>query len=116
MIYNNSMLGNYIHWERHPNPDAANIARRFLSGERELLNLARARNSAAAALSSFLATAESIAVHRGACGELLVSCMATGEKLLLTGKTADVLRSYLDDEPVSMQDRLDMTQRRRIRT
>lgn len=115
MIYSNSMLGNYIHWERHPNPEAASIASRFLSGERELLRLARARNSACAALTCFLTTAQSIVVYRGACGELLLSCEATGEKLLLTGKTAEVLRSYLDDEPVSMRDRLEMTQRRRIR-
>lgn len=115
MIYSNSSLGRFIHWERHPNPDGAEIAKRFLAGERELLRLAQARTSTLDTLTLFLQKADSIEVKRGTSGELLLTCHDSDEQLLLTGKAAFVLRSYLDDEPVSMRDRLDMTQRRRLR-
>lgn len=115
MIYSNSSLGKFIHWDRHPNPQAPDVARAFLNGERELLHLTSPRTSAAVTLDEFLEDAQSISVQCGFAGELLISCAASGKKLMLTGKTAQVLRSYLDDEPVSMRDRLDMTTRRRIR-
>lgn len=115
MIYSNSSLGKFIHWDRHPNPQAPDVARAFLNGERELLHLTSPRTSAAVTLDEFLEGAQSISVQCGFAGELLISCAANGKKLMLTGKTAEVLRSYLDDEPVSMSDRLDMTTRRRMR-
>lgn len=116
MIYRNSELIQHTLWLQDANPEAGEIAYRFLSGERELLRLARTRTSAIVALTIFLeATVDAdIYVDRGANGDLLISTNGSADTLLITGKTADVLRAYIDDEPVSMQDRADMTARSRI--
>ncbi len=116
MIYRNSELIQQTLWVQDANPQAHAIAYRFLSGERELLHLAKARSSTIVALTVFLETVvdADIYVDRNANGDLLISTNGSAETLLITGKTAEVLRAYLDDEPVSMQDRADMTVRRRI--
>ncbi len=116
MIYRNSELIQHTLWVQDANPDAHTIAYRFLSGERELLRLARTRSSAIVALTIFLESAvdADMYVDRGTNGDILISTNGSAETLLITGKTAEVLRAYLDDEPVSMKDRADMTVRRRI--
>ena len=115
MIYRNFDLARNITWVPEDNPEAGHVARQFLDGERELLHIAGVRSSTVVALTVFLETASDreVLVDRGIGGELLVRATDSGETLLLTGKTADVLRSYLDDEPVSMRDRGEMTIRRR---
>lgn len=114
MIYRNSDLAHNITWTAETNPEAAERATRFLAAECELLRLARTRSSAIVELNIFLETASDggVEVHRGVSGELLVT--ADDQALLLTGKTAEVLGSYIDDEPVMTGDRLDMTIRRRL--
>ena len=116
MIYSNSEMVEHIVWTPDENPDGGAIARRFLEGERELLHIAHARSTVIVALTTFLESAGdgAVVVDRGTSGDLLISTSASRETLLLTGKTAEVLRAYLDDEPVSMDDRADMTVRRRI--
>ncbi len=116
MIYRNSDLIRNIHWTPDDNPAAGTIALQFLLGERELLHLAHVRSSAIVSLTVFLENSadDDLIVDRGTGGYLLIGSSATSDTLLLTGKTAEVLRSYLDDEPVSMRDRADMTVRRRI--
>ena len=116
MIYRNSELARNTQWTPRGNPAAGVIASQFLAGERELLHLAHARSSAIVALTIFLENAADagLFVDRAESGDLLISSAATDDTLLITGKTAEVLRSYLDDEPVSMRDRADMTVRRRI--
>ncbi len=116
MIYRNSELVRNTQWTPHDNPAAGVIAWQFLAGERELLHLAHARSSAIVALTVFLESAADadLFVDLAVSGDLLISSVATDDTLLLTGKTAEVLRSYLDDEPVSMRDRADMTVRLRI--
>ncbi len=116
MIYRNSELVRNTLWTPHHNPAAGIIAYQFLTGERELLHLAHARSSAIVALTIFLENAADadVLVDFAASGDLLISSSATDDTLLVTGKTAEVLRSYLDDEPVSMRDRADMTVRRRV--
>lgn len=112
MIYRNSTQAREIVWWSEPNDEAGAIARRFLEGEHELLQLARARTSTIVDMTTFLENAgsASLTVRRAATGELLVSAY-DGEDLLLTGRTASVLRGYIDNEPVRMHERLDMTQR-----
>jgi hypothetical protein len=114
VIYRNSDLAHSIRWTPETHPEAAERATKFLAAERELLCLARTRSSAIVELNIFLETASDtgVEVHRGISGELLVT--ASDQALLLTGKTAAVLGSYIDDEPVTTSDRLDMTIRRRI--
>ena len=50
---------------------------------------------------------------RSACGELLVQATESDGSLALTDRTANVLRAYIDNEPVRTHDRMDMTIRRR---
>ena len=116
MIYRNSDLVRNTTWTPHDNPAAGEIAFDFLIGERELLRLTHPRSNAVAALTSFLDDVhdDEIFVDTAVSGDIRIASDATDDTLLLTGKTAVVLRSYLDDEPVSMRDRADMTVRRRI--
>jgi hypothetical protein len=113
VIFRNSDSARTTHWQREENPNAAEIARNFLMGEHEILKLVNHRSSAAADLARFLqASADlEISVWRAANGDLLVWAEVCDETLMLTGRTASVVRGYLDEEPVSMQDRFDMTQR-----
>ncbi|HEV8657602.1 MAG TPA: hypothetical protein VGS96_03145 [Thermoanaerobaculia bacterium] len=115
MIYRNSDLSRSITWTPELNPEAGELALKFLNGERELMRLAHVRSSSIVALTTFLTVASDrdIVVKRGIGGELLVSASDSGESLLLTGKTAEVLSSYIDEEPVSTRDRGEMTIRHR---
>ena len=115
MIFYNADISRSMTWSA-PLPDGAgDVARNFLEGEWQLLQLTRSRGPAAIALGAFLdATKEfSLTVHRTTTGELLVR-PSLGPTLLVTGKTAGVLSSYLDEAPVRMQDRFDMTVRRLV--
>ena len=116
MIYRNSDLSRSINWSPDMNPEAASIALRFLEGERDLMHIAHIRSSSIVDLTSFLTAAagHDLVVMRGTMGEILVCVNNAAESLLLTGKTADVLSAYLDDEPVMTRDRTDMTIRRRV--
>ncbi|HEV7922125.1 MAG TPA: hypothetical protein VGR02_15165 [Thermoanaerobaculia bacterium] len=103
-----------LQWEPDQNAEGAAIARRFLAGERELMRLDGSLAAGARDLHQFLeATGDALVVSRAASGEILIAPEGDGPTLLLSGKTADVLRAYLDDRPVRMQDRFDMTQRLR---
>lgn len=106
-----------LQWETEANPEAGDIARRFLAGERELLRLHASTGAPARDLHEFLEAADEVlVVRRAPGGEVLVAPQGDGPTLLVSGKTADVLRNYLDDRPVRMQDRFDMTQRLRRNT
>lgn len=114
MIYRNSLLSKQVVWTLDASPEATNVARAFLRGECELLRLARVAQNTIADLEKFLQiTAElPIVVERSSAGDLLVRASQIEESLLITGKTAEVLRSYIDSEPVRTEDRTDMTLRR----
>jgi len=116
MIYRNSDLSRSINWSPDMNPEAGEIALRFLEGERDLMQIAHVRSSSIVDLTIFQVAAAGryITVMRGTMGEILVTIAGSDETLLLTGKTAEVLAAYLDDEPVTTHDRSDMTIRRRV--
>ena len=99
-------------WKPDANPNAGTIARDFLIGELEILKLGHVRGSAVVDLRIFLEAIGDggLKVLRAPGGEIVIAGDA-GEGLLLTGRTASVLRGYLDEQPVTMQDRFDMTQR-----
>lgn len=115
MIYRNSDLARNIDWTPHRNQRAGEIARLFLAGESDLLELASARTSAVLVLTRFLenSAGSPLMVERARSGELLVRA-GMDEALLVTGRTATVLAGYLDEELVLMQDRFDMTVRQHI--
>lgn len=100
-------------WEPEENPEAGELARKFLDAEREMLRLRQVQSPLSSTLVDFLESADCVAVARSLRGELLVQAHQSAESLVLTGKTADVLRAYIDNEPVSTHDRADMTIRRR---
>ncbi|HUJ12985.1 MAG TPA: hypothetical protein VL284_04265 [Thermoanaerobaculia bacterium] len=112
MIYRNSLLANHVTWTIEPSPEAAEIARTFLRSECQILRLAAVASNTIAEVESFLtATADvPMSVYRSAAGDLLVR--TAGDDLLITGKTAEVLGAYIDQEVVTTEDRLDMTLRR----
>ena len=105
-----------MQWTPDSNDRAGEIARDFLRGENDLLELASARTGAVLALSRFLENSAEypLSVERAESGDLLVRAKVVGEALLVTGKTARVLARYIDSSPVLMQDRLDMTARRSV--
>lgn len=114
MIYRNTELTTTLYWMPDANGEAADIARTFLTGEYEILTLTRVRSAAVADLELFLhaVSGAEISVRRAHTGEVLVA--AESESLVVTGRTAAVLRGYLDAERVTMQDRFDMTQRMQV--
>ncbi len=116
MIYRNSTLSQQIAWSPDDTLLAADIALHFLHGEYELLRLARVADNTVADLEMYLTLTAGLplVVERSAAGELLVHCQEVDESLLITGKTAEVLCSYIDCEPVHTKDRGDMTLRRQI--
>jgi hypothetical protein len=116
VIYRNSFLAQNLTWTMDDTPLASEIAFHFLRGECELLRLANVAPNAVADLQAFLdATAgRPLIIERAAAGELFVHNDEANESLLITGKTADVLGSYIDCEPVNTEDRLDMTLRRQL--
>jgi hypothetical protein len=113
VIYRSSDLQSETTWEPEHNPEAGELARKFLDAEREMLRLKKVQPALSSTLVGFLEYAGNVAVARNARGELLVQVNDSPESLVLTGKTADVLRAYIDNEPVSTHDRADMTIRRR---
>ena len=117
VIYRNSADIDSVKWLPDENPEAVAIARRFLHGERELLRLAHATTTAVNELQTFLDTTAELPVtlSRSSAGNLLLRAATINESLMITGRTAEVLRSYIDDDPVRMEDRLDMTMRRDLR-
>lgn len=113
MIYRNSDRAAEHEWVRDTSPDSGPIACEFLAGELDLLRFTNGPADVIAELATFLdsATGLSLAVDRAATGEILISAGPWAESLLLDGRTADVLRAYLDREVVRMEDRFDMTVR-----
>ncbi|HEX6177691.1 MAG TPA: hypothetical protein VF057_04990 [Thermoanaerobaculia bacterium] len=116
MIYRNSELARTHRWELDPNSDAGTVARHFLAGELDLLRFTRSDADVVRDLTAFLECASGVdlEVHRGTDGSLLVCAPPWFESLLLTGRTAHVLRSYIDSELVKMEDRFDMTVRHAV--
>ena len=118
MIYRNSPMATKLRWWTDSNAGAGEIAREFLNGERELLQFVRAENDMVLDLIVFLEATRglSLTVRRSVGGELLVTAVPWAESLLLTGRTAEVLRGYIDNRMVKMADRFDMTVRQPIRS
>ena len=116
MIYRNCDLVQYVRWLGEPNVEAGEIVREFLAGERDLLRLELGAATVVDDLNAFLDDADGkpICVERGGSGEILVRAIGCHESLFITGRTADVISGYLDTTPVWMEDRGDMTLRRRI--
>lgn len=114
MIYRNSSLSQQLSWNRDDTILAADIVLVFLRGERDLLRLAQLAKSTVADLDVFLTETEGVplVIERSAAGQLRITCEETGENLFITGKTAEVLRAYIDCQPVRGIDRDDMTLRR----
>lgn len=115
MIYRNSSLAQQLSWNRDDALLAADIVLVFLRGERDLLRLAQLAKSTVADLDLFLTQTDGkpLLVDRASAGQLRIACEETGDSLFVTGKTADVLRAYIDCQPVRGIDRDDMTLRRR---
>jgi hypothetical protein len=116
VIYRNSSLAQQLSWNRDDTILAADIVLVFLRGERDLLQLAKMAKGTVADLDMFLTRTEGmpLVVDRSAAGQLLIACEETGESLFVTGKTAEVLRAYIDCQPVRGIDRDDMTLRRHV--
>ena len=114
MIYRNSSLAQQLSWDRDDTLLAADIVLVFLRGERDLLRLAQLAKSTVADLDIFLTETEgkAVVIERASAGQLLIACEEAGESLFITGKTAEVLRAYIDCQPVRSIDRGDMTLRR----
>ena len=112
VIYRNSLLANHVTWTADDSADAAEIARAFLRAECQLLRLAGVAHTTVGEVESFLTASADTAmsVYRSAAGDLLIRS-GDGD-LLITGKTAEVLGAYIDEEIVRTEDRLDMTLRR----
>lgn len=117
VIYRNSLLADHVTWTPDNAPEASAVARAFLQSECELLRLARIAPEALAEMEAFLRLTENmeIRVARSGAGELLIDAAGTHDHLLITGKTAAVLRSYIDEVPVRMEDRGEMTLHRQLR-
>lgn len=116
MIYRNTSLSRHIAWNVDETPEAIDIARQFLRSECELLRLAGVAGSTHRDLEIFLASTAGLplVVERSAAGDVLVHNEEVNERLLITGKTAKVLGSYIDCRPVRTEDRGDMTLRRQL--
>jgi hypothetical protein len=114
VIYRNSSQANNREWTLDENPEAPSVARDFLAGEYDLLVFTRAKTPARADLEQFLESTKGmpLIVQRASNGDVLVTGPLGRDRLLLTGRTADVLCGYLDNKIVRMEDRFDMTVRR----
>ena len=113
MIYRNSEQACSERWTEEPNPDAGTIALHFLVGELDLMRFTGSSSAVIHDLAAFLesATGSHLEVFRSGSGSLLVRAIPWSDSLLLTGRTANVLRSYIDCQVVKMADRFDMTVR-----
>jgi hypothetical protein len=107
VIYRNSDLVRSINWAEETNPEAGELTRKFLIGERELMCIAHVRSSTIVSLTMFLENVAGweLVVERGGGGEMLVRMNSGSEKLLLMGQAAGSLRAYLDDEPTLITSR-----------
>lgn len=116
MIYRNSDRLDDVRWLAEPDLGAGEIVRDFLMGERNLIELERGYIAAVDDLEQFLRAADGLplSVERGATGEILVRPIGTSESLFITGRTAEVITGYIDRKPVWMDDRFEMTLRRRL--
>jgi hypothetical protein len=116
MIYRNPDRLDDMRWLGEPNRKAGEMVRDFLSGERDLLELERGYIAAVGDLDAFLSEAEgrTLCVERAVTGEILVRAIGSRQSLLITGRTAEVIAGYIDETPVWMEDRFDMTLRRRV--
>lgn len=102
-----------LEWVSENQPDEQHVARVFLQGERSL-SVLQNDPVTAALLEDFLTLAGdgALQVSQALTGEVRVASAGGSPSILITGKTAEVLRSYLDGEQVSVSDRMDMTLRR----
>ena len=116
MIYRNYDRINDARWLAEPNMEAGELVRDFLIGERNLIELERGYIAAVDDLDRFLKSAEGrpLCIERAVTGQILVRAIGSSEWLFITGRTADVITGYLDRTPVWMDDRNDMTLRRRL--
>jgi hypothetical protein len=116
MIYRNYDWSRETRWLAEPNREAGEIVREFLTGERNLIELESGYIVPVEHLDQFLCAAEGrpICVERAVTGEILVRPIGTNESLILTGRTAEVVAGYIDQTPVWMEDRGDMTLRCRL--
>ena len=115
VIYRNSLLANHITWTVDQTPEAVEVARTFLRAECQLLRLAAVARSTVDDVEAFLTSSADVpmSVYRSSSGDLLVRAQSRDD-LLITGKTAEVLSGYIDQDVVRTEDRLDMTLRRVI--
>jgi hypothetical protein len=113
VIYRNSLLANHITWTVDQTAEAPEVARTFLRAECQLLRLAAVARSTVDDVEAFLTSSADVpmSVYRSSAGDLLVRAQSRDD-LLITGKTAEVLSAYIDQEVVRTEDRLDMTLRR----
>jgi hypothetical protein len=116
VIYRNSLLASHVTWTVDDTSEAADVARDFLRAECQILRLAGVAHNTIDDVEKFLTAVADvpIRVYRSAAGELLVLAERSNEHLLITGKTAEVLRAYIDRDLVRTEDRLDMTLRRAV--
>ena len=116
MIYRNSDRIDDVRWLGEPNIEAGELVRDFLAGERDLIELERGYIAAVDDLDRFLRAADRkpICVERAVTGEILVRAIGSPELLFINGRTAEVIAGYIDRTPVWMEDRFDMTLRRRL--
>ena len=116
MIYRNSLLANHVTWAVDQTPEAAEVARTFLHSECQILRLAAVARKTIDDVEDFLNSAASvpILVYRSGSGDLMIRADRIHDDLLITGKTAEVLSAYIDQEIVRTEDRLDMTLRRAV--
>lgn len=114
MIFLNSELVSRIRWKGSLNCEAGEIVRDFLAGECDLLKLARVQSPATRELQVFLdnAAGRPICVECSVEGDLLVRAIGSSQSLYITGRTAEVISAYLDQAPVTMEERSEMTIRR----
>lgn len=116
MIIRNHPLAHSDRWFRENNPQAVDVARRFLFGEAELLHLNHAKAALVEDIHDFLRISAElpVTVECSGNGDILIRAVKANDSMMLTGKTAEVLRSYFDHQNVTMEDRLEMTERRVI--
>ena len=117
VIYQNSLLANHVTWTLDLTPEAPEVARTFLRAECQILRLASVARETIDDVERFLTASADVplSVHRSSSGDLLIRAGQTGDDLMITGKTAEVLTGYIDREVVRTEDRLDMTLRRSVR-
>ncbi len=108
MIIRNSVHASREKWILSLDPEVGEIVRDFLSGENDLMKLAGATTVTATDLRIFLeyASSKPICVERSIRGgAFLIRAIGSPHSLLIMGRTAEVLRGYLYEAPLHMNDR-----------